>query len=163
VFAAFSFQEQRGLEKLKPGELEKIVARGYAHHDDFTPAAQAELVKRGVAIHWQPWSTARVAELRAQGKPVFVDFTASWCAICQQNKASTFHREAVEKAFVAKGVVTLHADFSNEDEVILQELKRFGRAGVPLYLLYGKDPSAPPAVLPNVMSPGIVLDALEKL
>ena len=164
VKVALSFPEPGTLATLTKEQLGEIRAKGYVRHHDYPSAAdQAELSKLGVAVLWKPWSAARVAELQAEGKAVFVDFTATWCATCQVNKRAALHKAEVEKAFVAAGVEVLEGDFTHPDEAILQELKRYGRAGVPLYLLHGKQAGQPPVVLPNTLTPGVVLDALKAL
>ena len=109
----------------------------------------------------EAWSAARVAELRAEGRPVFVDFTAAWCITCQANKATALRRPAVIEAMTKKGVVFMTADWTNRDEAIRAELATYGRSGVPLYLLFGPEGEA--AVLPQLLTPTIVLNALENI
>ena len=108
---------------------------------------------------WEPFSPQRVAELRAQGVPVFIDFTAKWCIICQSNHLS-LASEAVEKKFREAGVVKMKADWTRHDAVITRALASFGRSSVPLYVLYGKDPSAAPLILPQVLTPSVILNYL---
>lgn len=112
-------------------------------------------------VNWEPWSPERVTELRAAGRNVFVDFTAAWCLTCQVNKRVALHQREVESAFVEKNVVTLKADWTDRNETISRALGEFGRSGVPLYVLYGK--GAEPVLLPEVLTPGLVLDALARL
>jgi thiol:disulfide interchange protein DsbD len=111
---------------------------------------------------WQTWSEARVAEALAAGRPVFVDFTAAWCVSCQANKRLALERASVRSAFEQAGVVRLKADWTQRDPLITAALARHGRNGVPLYLLYspGRDR---PEVLPELLTPGIVLGALADL
>lgn len=106
------------------------------------------------------WSNQKVEEYLAQGKPVFVDFTASWCLTCQANKVAVLDREVVRKAFKAKGIQLLVADWTNRDEEISKTLESFGRSGVPLYVLYS--PNGPAKVLPELLTTDIVLDAIQK-
>jgi thiol:disulfide interchange protein DsbD len=110
---------------------------------------------------WEPYSAARLAELRAAGTPVFVDFTAAWCLTCQVNKRVAFSSERVAGAFADLGVVALRADWTDRDPEITRALASFGRSGVPLNVVYGIDPSREPIVLPTVLTPSIVLDAIE--
>lgn len=114
-------------------------------------------------LAWEPYSAAKLAALRAEGKPVFLDFTAAWCLSCKVNEAVAFHNEAVQKKLKESGIVLMKADWTRRDPEITQALASFGRNGVPLYVLYGKDPEAPPQLLPEVLTPGIVLEAVEKL
>ena len=87
------------------------------------------------AITPDTWTPERVAELRAEKKVIFVDFTARWCVTCQVNKGA-MNDAAVQRTFADLGVVFLEADWTNKDSVIFDELKRHGAGGVPLYLVY---------------------------
>jgi thiol:disulfide interchange protein DsbD len=111
-------------------------------------------------LDWQPWSRERVAELRAAGRPVFVDFTAAWCVTCQVNKQVVLESRAVAERFRALDVVMLQADWTRRDPEITRALAEFKRSGVPLYVLYGTDPAAPPMLLPEILTPEIVFQAL---
>lgn len=116
------------------------------------PAAPADIV-------WQPWSAEAVAQAVADGKPVYVDFTARWCFTCQTNKKVVFGSAEVLKTFRDKNVVTLRGDWTDEDPLITAELARWNRSAVPFNLVYlpGK---ADPVILPELLTPGIVWDAL---
>ncbi len=111
---------------------------------------------------WRPWSSATLEALLASGQPVFVDFTAAWCVSCQANKLMVLDTDTVREAFDARGVRLLRADWTRRDPEITAALARHGRNGVPLYLLYDGKGSAP-QVLPELLSTGIVLDALERI
>lgn len=109
------------------------------------------------------FSPERVQTLREQGTPVFIDFTAAWCLSCQVNERVVLNKPEVQKKFEELGVVTLKADWTNHNETITQALALYGRNSVPFYVLYGRNPKSPPQILPALLTPGIVLDALEKI
>ncbi len=121
------------------------------------PAAAAET---GGSGGWEPFDADRVAALVADGQPVFVDYTAAWCLTCQVNKRTTLRTDAVEAAFAQAGVVRVEADWTDRDPTIERSLASFGRSGVPLYVLYpggGREP----VLLPEVLTPDLVIDALD--
>jgi len=111
---------------------------------------------------WQPWSADAVQKSLASGQPVFVDFTASWCLSCQVNERVALSRPEVMQAFAAKNVALYRADWTREDPAITQALTDLGRSGVPVYALYTPG-QGDPVLLPQVLTPGIVIDALVKL
>lgn len=114
-------------------------------------------------LEWEPFSQQRVDELRTAGQPVFIDFTAAWCLSCQVNKRIALHNSQVVEKFESLGVTVIKADWTSRDPAITQALARFGRNSVPLYVLYTGDPDAQPEILPEILTPGIVLEALEKV
>jgi len=116
----------------------------------------------GAADTWQPWSAERVAQARAEGRAVFVDFTAAWCVTCQFNKRTTLADASVKSAFEARKVVLLRADWTRRDGAISAELSRLGRSGVPVYALYAPG-DAGPRLLSEILSPTEVRDALATL
>lgn len=105
------------------------------------------------------WSPARVAELQAEGRPIFVDFTAAWCVTCKVNEKLVLNKANTQKLFKDTNTAFLIADWTNKDDVIAAELARFGRAGVPLYLVYSNN-SVSPAVLPQTLSYNVIRDAI---
>jgi thiol:disulfide interchange protein DsbD len=109
----------------------------------------------------QPYSAARLAALRAEGKPVFVNFTADWCVSCKVNERVALSGRKVEEAFERTGVVYLKGDWTNRDAEIARALDAHGRSGVPLYLVYGAG-SAEPVILPQLLTEGAVIRALEE-
>lgn len=122
-----------------------------------TPAATAN-----PTANYEPWTETRLAELRAAGKPVFVNFTAAWCVTCLVNERTAMGTEGVKAAFAEKGVTYLKGDWTNRDPAITKALEKFGRSGVPLYLLYdGK--SDEPVVLPQILTEETVREQLEKI
>src|SRR2546427_520251 len=112
---------------------------------------------------WEAFSTARLAELRAAGRPVFVNVTAAWCLTCLVNERVALRSPAVAEALARKSVATLKADWTKRDLAITRVLGSFGRNGVPLYLLYPGRAAGEPEVLPQILSEGAVIDALGKL
>jgi thiol:disulfide interchange protein/DsbC/DsbD-like thiol-disulfide interchange protein len=115
------------------------------------------------SISWQPYSRDKVDELRNEGKPVFIDFTAAWCLSCQVNERVAFSSDEVKKKFRELGVQALKADWTARDESITRALAEFGRNSVPLYVMYTPDISAEPIILPEIITPNIILEALTKI
>jgi thiol:disulfide interchange protein DsbD len=111
---------------------------------------------------WQPWSAEAVEQALSAGQPVFVDFTASWCLSCQVNERIALSQPEVMHAFGERNVALFRADWTREDPTITQELTALGRSGVPVYALYAPGQNEP-QLLPQVLTPGIVLDAINKL
>lgn len=110
---------------------------------------------------WEKFSEERVAKLTKEGKPVFVDFTARWCVLCQFNRAA-FNADVL-KRFEQAGVVKMEADWTQMDDSITQALAKQGRNGVPLYLLYKGKGDPNPLILPQTLTPQIVLEYLDKI
>jgi thiol:disulfide interchange protein/DsbC/DsbD-like thiol-disulfide interchange protein len=115
-------------------------------------------ISNGLA--YEAYSEKRVQDLVAEGKPVFVNFTAAWCISCLANERVVFSRREVRDAFEARGVTYLKGDWTNRDPEITKALAAFDRAGVPLYLYYSGEPGVEPQVLPQILTPRIMLDAL---
>lgn len=113
-------------------------------------------------IKWYRWSHAAIAEAQAKGHPVFVDFTADWCATCKLNKRSSIEIDSTKAKLKEMNFIALIGDNTNFPEDIKAELLKFRRPGVPLNLVYSAAPSREPEVLPNFLTPGIVHDALER-
>ncbi len=153
AFAAGAFA--LGLYTAWPGEAAAPSAASAGQRPSGERAQSAAAV-------WQPWSDERVREARDAKRPVFVDFTAAWCVSCQANKRLVLERDAIVAEMAERGVVRLKADWTNRDPRITEALARFGRNGVPLYLVYRPDEPAP-RVLPELLTMGIVRDALAGL
>jgi len=124
-----------------------------------TPSAAATTATQG---GWEPWTAEAVSRYQAQGRPAFVDFTASWCLSCQVNERVALSRPEVQKAFAEANVALLRADWTHHDDAIGQTLASLGRSGVPAYVLYVPG-EASPRLLPEVLTPGIVTEALGNL
>jgi thiol:disulfide interchange protein/DsbC/DsbD-like thiol-disulfide interchange protein len=125
--------------------------------EDAAPMARASTV--GAA---QPWDEAAVSAALAAGQPVFIDFTADWCLTCKFNERTVLAREEVRAAFAHHQVAFFVADWTRRDARISAKLAEHGRAGVPMYLVIS--PSAPdrPEVLPELLTPDIVVQAVER-
>lgn len=104
------------------------------------------------AANWEPFTASRLRELRQQGQPVFVNFTAAWCVTCQVNERLVFSRSEVQQSFNERGIALLKADWTRQNPEITQVLQGFGRSGVPLYVLYPGE-NQPPVVWPSRLSP----------
>jgi thiol:disulfide interchange protein len=113
-------------------------------------------------IEWNRWSVEAVAAAREAGHPVLVDFTARWCPNCLWNKRTSIEIQEVREKMIEINAVAMIGDFTNSDPEIAAELRRHERAGVPLVLVYPADTNEPPEVLPEILTPGIVLKALER-
>ncbi len=107
---------------------------------------------------WAAWDAQEIARLRKAGTPVFVDFTADWCWTCKVNERVVLGRDDIKDAFAAQGAVLMKADWTRRDKAITEALKGYGRSGVPLYVWYPK--GKPPVILPEVITPNILLKAL---
>ncbi|MDO5623858.1 MAG: protein-disulfide reductase DsbD family protein [Pseudomonadota bacterium] len=122
------------------------------------PLAQGVVAE---GARWQPWSAQAVQSVLAEGRPVFVDFTAAWCITCQYNKKATLGHAEVLAALDAARVQTFRADWTRRDAAITAELQKLGRAGVPVYVLQA--PGRPPVVLNEILSVAEVKGALAGL
>jgi thiol:disulfide interchange protein/DsbC/DsbD-like thiol-disulfide interchange protein len=111
---------------------------------------------------YEPFSTERLAALRAAGKPVFVNMTAAWCITCLVNERVALSSAEVSERFASLDIAYLKGDWTNGDPQITALLESFGRSGVPLYALYGPG-NAKPVLLPQLLTETIVLDALQDL
>ncbi len=110
-------------------------------------------------ILWEPFSPARLSALLDEGKPVFIDFTADWCLTCKVNERVALGRSEVARAFYAKGVIALKADWTNSDASVTSALAGYGRSSIPLYVFYPAG-SRDYAILPQVLTPSNVIGAM---
>ncbi len=131
-----------------------VVARSPAV--DVNPSGEV-----GVALDGAAWSPEAVADARAAGRPVLVNFTADWCVTCKINERTSLATGDVRRAIEATNTVYLTGDWTRRDDAITAELQRHGRSGVPLYLLYSPG-SDEPRVLPQLLTGGLVVQALEE-
>ncbi|WP_446028673.1 protein-disulfide reductase DsbD family protein [Lelliottia amnigena] len=107
------------------------------------------------------WSPQNVDAMRGHGKAIFVNFTASWCITCQVNDRTSLSTQAVKQAMARTGTVYMVADSTSFNADIDDAMNRFGQGGLPLYVVYPADGSAP-KVLPQVLTPSIVVNALDQ-
>jgi thiol:disulfide interchange protein len=148
-----------------------VLAGGYAYalesqlhwRKPMMPTEAAIPLKESAdGIDWQRWSPEAVTKTRAEGHPVLVDFTADWCLTCQVNKKTSIETPSVRAKIKSLNAVALLGDYTHFPDSITAELNRFNRAGVPLVLVYPKNPEEPPIVLPEILTPGMMLDALDR-
>jgi thiol:disulfide interchange protein DsbD len=128
---------------------------------DWGAGASVE-VKGPPSGEWEPWSPERVEAYVKAGYPVFVDFTADWCQVCEANENLFIDVDAVHAVVKKYKVAKLKADFTRKDPRIVKALKEFKRAGVPVYVAYSPAPGVPPEALPQVITTGIVVEAIER-
>lgn len=161
---AFAVWIARSGGAVRRGVAVAALAVGFA-----LPAVQANVPETSVLADGETkvpayaeaaWSPEAVEEYLSDGRPVFVDFTASWCASCQVNKLTTLNTKRVKTAFEAANVAFLVADFTHKDPAIAEELQRRGRAGVPMYLWYPAG-AKEPQVLPELLTQELVIGLAE--
>jgi thiol:disulfide interchange protein DsbD len=112
---------------------------------------------------WIPFAQEEVERTLAEGRPVFVDFTAAWCLTCQVNERVVLSTETVQEAFRARNVALFKADWTRQDPAITEALEALDRTGVPVYVLYEGTPGATPHLLPAILTEQIVLNALDEV
>jgi len=125
------------------------------------PATAEARAARATDDGWRDFSPALVEELKASGRPVFVDFTAAWCVTCQVNKRLVLQDADVLGAFARRNVALVRADWTRRDPQITQALAALGRNGVPVYVLHR--PGQAPLVLPEVLQAAMIHEALAGL
>ena len=140
--------------------LTALAALGLLAHPALTTSAvrSPAALAAATADASEAYSDARLAELRAQGRIVFVNFTADWCITCKVNEKVVFGSANVKRALAEHNVAWLTADWTTPDPAITEALARFGRSGVPLYLLY--PPEGEPEILPQILTPDTMIEAI---
>jgi thiol:disulfide interchange protein/DsbC/DsbD-like thiol-disulfide interchange protein len=125
-----------------------------------TPPVAGGIVEREGAIAWQPFSESSVNAYLAEGRPVFIDFTADWCLTCKFNERTAINTPAVRKRIEEEGIIPIKADWTNANPEITAWLKKFGRVGVPFYLFYPRGDRSEPVIFPELITERMVLDGL---
>lgn len=111
--------------------------------------------------HAEVWSEQRLKQLLQDGKPVLVNMTADWCITCLVNERVALDTDSSKAAMALYNLTYLKGDWTNKDPAISAYLRQFQRDGVPLYVLYW--PGQPPEVLPQILTPDSLRQALEQL
>jgi thiol:disulfide interchange protein DsbD len=119
------------------------------------------LMYRGHELPWEEFSTARIEELRDEGKPVLIDFTADWCAICKTNEVRALNRPQTIEFVEDHGIVPVMADYTNENPEIRRWLELCNQEGVPLTLVFAKDRPDVAIPLRGMYSQAKLLETLE--
>ena len=137
-----------------------VASVSYASTRTRPPVVAGATYTDSYGLVWEAWTAELVAERRSAGKVVFLDFTADWCLSCKVNERIAFASRDVQEAFRSGRVALVRADWTARDDRIAAAVASFGRSGIPLYVVYPADASKPYALLPEVLTPGIVLAAL---
>jgi len=149
-----------GQRRAAAGRRATVIALAAVALAAVSVAAVAWPQDKAAELATEAYSPARLAELQAEGRPVFVNYTAAWCVSCQVNDKVALSTPKVAAAFARHKVAYLKADWTKRDATIAAELASHGRAGVPLYLVYGKG-GGEAAILPSILTPDIVIKAVE--
>jgi suppressor for copper-sensitivity B len=121
------------------------------------------VLMQAAKIPWKQFSPAAIAQARAEGKTVMVDFTANWCPNCKTNSKLAIERDAVLQLVKANGVVPLLADWSDKSPTIKKALNELGCNSIPVLAIWpGEPPESKPIVLTDLLSESQVLDAMQK-
>ena len=172
AFAAWLYQRRltMGVVMRAVSAMVLLAALGSAVYVTQTPFMRAVVSDSGDMAeadeanrNYEPFSSARVEELRAAGQPVFVNMTAAWCITCLANEQTSLNTERVKQALVDNGITYMKGDWTNEDPAITEVLESFNRPSVPLYILYPPEPTAEPQILPQLLTPSILVEAFESV
>lgn len=138
--------------------LAGAIALGYLFAQNTPASPQAA----STDANYEAYSPSRLAALRSEGRPVFVNLTAAWCITCIVNERIAIDRTDVRAAFAAGNVAYLKGDWTQRDPAITAKLSEFGRNGVPLYVFYSAGAQSQPVLLPQILTPEIVLREIGK-
>ncbi|MEM9704952.1 MAG: thioredoxin family protein [Pseudomonadota bacterium] len=164
ALAAWAFERSKGLAKFRlPVRAVALIAliAAIAPATQLQPIARASVSSNHGALAAMPYDASAIADLRAEGRGVFVDFTAAWCVTCQFNKATVFSRASVAQAFDRSDVAVMVADWTSRDPEITDALASFGANGVPLYVFY--PPAGDPKTLPLPLSASTVISTISSV
>ena len=126
-------------------------------------SSSAQVVtKSEEGIAWQPFSLANLESYLDDNRTVFIDFTADWCLTCKVNEKTVMTDERVVERFKENNIVAVRADWTNRNQDITKLLAKFGRSGVPLYVIFPAGRPNEPIVLPEVITSGIVTEAIDR-
>ncbi|WP_373998932.1 protein-disulfide reductase DsbD family protein [Bdellovibrio bacteriovorus] len=125
------------------------------------PQESVTSMKASQSEAWKTFSQESIAEDIAQGKAVFIDFTAAWCITCQVNKKLVLHTSEIQSAFTANAVQLYQADWTDKNPAITEALAGYGRNSLPLYVYYAAG-SNKPQILPEILTKGIILELFYK-
>lgn len=137
-------------------EIAESRARACAPTDAVVPFTDS------FGLLWESFSDERLKKVLAQGRPVYIDFTAEWCITCQVNERVVFSSPDVRELLAQKNVTLMRADWTSKNPAITQALRQYGRNGVPFNVIIA-GPTSDAVILPNILTPGIVIEALKKL
>jgi thiol:disulfide interchange protein len=167
AFAAWLFGISSGSRALAKAAALIIAIGGIAGGVAMLSGAQPSTGTAEAATDAGPraeaFTQARLDGLLAEGKPVFINFTAAWCITCKVNERVALRSDRIADAFTKRGITYLKGDWTNANPEITAILTSFGRAGVPLYLLYSGVPGSQPQVLPQLLTESIVLGKVAEL
>lgn len=124
-------------------------------------AENKQVARAGAGSHWEPYSPARLDELRQQGTPVFINLTAAWCITCLVNERVALSQPQFKELLQKERITYLKGDWTNQDPQISALLKQYGRSGVPLYLFYPSGVGSTAVVLPQILTHDIVSSAFQ--
>lgn len=113
-------------------------------------------------IPWVAFSEKTLTLLLAEGKPVFIDFTADWCITCKFNERTAINTVAFRTLLAQKGIVPVKADWTNSDPEITTELRKFGRVGVPFYVYYPQGNKSEPVIFPEIITEAMLLEKIRE-
>ncbi|MGE0268375.1 MAG: protein-disulfide reductase DsbD family protein [Candidatus Omnitrophota bacterium] len=124
--------------------------------------SQSEKKIIGNEINWEPFDSFRLNQYLLENKPVFLDFTAAWCLSCQVNERMVFYNQKVINRFEQLGIIPIKADWTNQDPEITKALNGYGKNSIPLYVLYPQGKQGDQVILPEIITPAIMISTLDK-